>query len=172
MTEHDRLLIENYMNLMWGEFTEIRKHHFIAPLILAFSIIEASAKLAAPIDKATSKARFLWWVEEFLKDNDGHPYPSIALYGARCGLFHEYGLESDLSRSGKCPVIAWASGNDDVHGKSGGRVLMFSREVFFEDLYRAGLAQLERLKIDDEMNRRFAERLPSIFGVKEVEIQG
>nr|MBP7992082.1 hypothetical protein [Candidatus Magasanikbacteria bacterium] len=89
-----------------SSFRLITKHH-IAPLILAFSIIEASAKLSAPEELVGSKKRFMWWASEFLKNKDGTPYPALALYSTRCGLFHEYGAESDISRRDECKVIVW-----------------------------------------------------------------
>lgn len=163
----DVLLKDHYIELMWAEFTAIRQQHHIAPLILAFSIIEASAKLSAPEKIKGSKKRFFWWVNEFLKNKDGAPYPELELYSARCGLFHEYGAESDTSRRGECKVIAWAHGRNGsaLHNKTKDRMLMLSREQFFDDLYDGGMEMLKRMLNDREMAERFAARLPELFGV-------
>ena len=161
----NELLVKNYMDLMWGEFHEASKHLQVAPLILAFAVIEASAKLSAPEDVKGTKGRFMWWTEPFLRNKNGEPYPASDLYGARCGLFHEYGAESDLSRNGKCRVIAWTSGGDDRHhGKAGPTMIILSKEAFTEDLYNAGIAMIDKLEQDSAMSERFAKRLPSIFG--------
>ncbi len=159
--------IHAYIKTMWGEFTEIRKEHHIAPLILAFSIIEANAKLSAPAEIKGSRNRFIWWIDKFLKNKDGTPYPSLEMYSARCGLFHEYGAESDISRRDDCKVIAWVSGVSGLahHYKYKDRVLMLSSKQFFDDLYDGGMAMLKSMVIDREMAQRFESRLPELFGV-------
>jgi hypothetical protein len=163
----NQILLDSYINLLWKEFNEIRKKHTIAPLILSFSIVEASARLAAPEELETTKSRFIWWVDEFLKNKDGLPYSSIDLYGARCGLFHEYGAESDMSRRAECRVIVWVTGTDSAsyHNKSGNNMLVLSKEEFFNDLYNGGIRMLEKLKTDIPMSVRFSSRLPKIFGI-------
>jgi hypothetical protein len=167
----EELLIKNFINLLWGEFNEIRKSHHIAPLILSFSIIEACAKLSVPEDlngPNKTRKRFEWWVDKFLRDKKGNKYESIDLYGARCGLFHEYGIESDLSRGGKCKLIAWVIGQRESHKNQNEKMILYSREEFFDDLYDAGIRMLEELKIDLQMNLNFVKRLPKIFGVTEI----
>lgn len=169
-SDPNQLLLDNYIDLLWGEFNDIIKTHQVAPLILAFAVIEANAKLSAPDEVIGPKARFRWWVDKYLRHADGTVYPSLDLYGARCGLFHEYGAESDLSRSGKCRIIAWISGDaGQHHNKSQGNMVMFSTKQFFDDLYAAGIRLLEELKADVNFSARFAAKLPKIFGAIPIE---
>ena len=167
--ESEKLLLENYINGMWREFSEIKNKFQVAPIILAFINIEASAMLSAPDNVVGSRARFLWWVDKFMKKSDGGAYVGLDLYGARCGLFHEYGQESDLSRSGNCMIISWISGgNNSCHGKISGNMIMLSSDQFANDLYDAGKKMLKELTTDSCMNERFMMRLPRILGVKSI----
>ncbi len=165
--ENDKMLIDKYVKLMWGEFSEISQKYHLAPLILAFSVIEANAKLCAPDSMEGSRNRFIWWVENFFQTN--RAYTALDLYGARCGLFHEYGSGSKLSRDGKCKEIVWSEGNPVLHGKGKDNILILSKEKFFNDLYQAGLKVLEKLKQDHVFQDEFVVRLRQIFGVKNVE---
>lgn len=166
----DSLLKENYVDLLWGEFTRASKEYKVLPLYSAFSIIEASARLGHPKEEATTKERFIWWIENFMP-TEKFKYNAIDLYGARCGLFHEFGAESDLSRKGQCAIILWAIGGSSkhLHGKrnpdSKQNLYFLHRETFFEDLRNAGIHFLESLIKDQRMNQRVSKRLPNLFGV-------
>lgn len=155
---------DNYIELMLGEFNDIRKNYKIAPLILSFSLIEATARLSAPDEKVGSKNRFIWWIEEFLKKINSL-YSSADLWGARCGLLHEYGPESDLSRKGECRMISWAQGLPSFHNNQvNDKIIILCQETFFGDINEAIIKMLEQMKTDIELNKRFTKRLPYIFG--------
>lgn len=168
--QNDRLLLENYIKLMWGEFNDIRNNYQLAPLIIAFSLIEANAKLCCPEDIEGTQRRFIWWVDNYLNPVSLYKYESLDLYGARCGLFHEYGSGSNISRSGRCREIAWTRGEDRCHhGKGEDNLILLSAEQFFEDLNNAGLFVLKNLQNDFNLQRQFVGRLKKMFGVKNIQ---
>jgi len=159
--------IKNFIELLWGEFNSIRTNGYkIAPLILGFSLIEACAKLTAPKDDKyqSSRARFEWWVNKFLTDKAGQPYSTTELYSARCGLFHEYGPYSDISRKKECLPISWTIGHPELHKRAEADFVFYSRETFFEDLGGAGIKMLHEMKTDHDMRARFSKGIEFIFG--------
>lgn len=159
--------IENYVNLMLGEFNDIRSKYKIAPLILGFSLIEVTAKLLAPDEKGGSKERFIWWIDNYLRGVN-HRYSSLDLYGARCGLLHEYGPESDLSSRGECKMIGWAQGMPNLHfSQVDDKIIILCKEIFFKDINEAILKMMEQMKADMNLNKRFTKRLSYIFGQTE-----
>jgi len=56
-----------------------------------------------------SRTDYIAWVDKYMQTDTAQPYQyqGIDLYGERCGITHNYGVDSDLSRKGKCKVFAY-----------------------------------------------------------------
>jgi hypothetical protein len=64
-------------------------------LLLAYTLIDIAGWLNS--DEKSVKVRFTDWVEKYILPNSTLPCTALELYGARCGLLHNYSPTSDLS---------------------------------------------------------------------------
>lgn len=56
-----------------------------------------------------SKSDFVVWVEKYLRLEGNEQLTGLDVYGARCSMLHCHSVYSNLSRKGKCRLIAYAS---------------------------------------------------------------
>lgn len=75
-------------------------------LLLAYTLIDITGWLSC--DDGNVRERFTVWVDRYLLPNSSLRCNSIDLYGARCGLLHNYSASSDLSASGKARRLFYA----------------------------------------------------------------
>jgi hypothetical protein len=93
--------IENvvHQGIKRGVSVALENTCFRAALILTMCGIDALAFTSAPDGQAdVTRADFVAWAERYIK-LDG-PLSGLELYAARCGLLHNYGIESQLTRNG------------------------------------------------------------------------
>ncbi|MGO9453539.1 MAG: hypothetical protein ACLQDV_21200 [Candidatus Binataceae bacterium] len=81
-------------------------------LVLVYSGIDVAAWLdCANPEKIKTGQRFVSWVSKYLPLGDELKCNALELFGARCGLVHNFSSESDLSRAGKIRQIHYAWGS-------------------------------------------------------------
>src|SRR5437016_9238596 len=72
-------------------------------LILIYAAMDAMASLERPANvKSVRREDFIAWADKYIRFPCKEQLTGIDLYGARCALIHQYGIESDLSRGGDC----------------------------------------------------------------------
>ena len=115
---------------------------------------------------------FKAWVEKYMRTDSAQPYQyrGIDLYGARCGIAHTYGVESDLSRNGQCKIFAYKSNSlkhyyDPIkHPK----MVVLGVELFIRDFYDAVDRFLADIEKDDDLEQRVAHRLQNLFRIRKM----
>lgn len=113
------------------------------------------------------QADFKNWIDKYMQTDAKQPYQYNAedLYGARCGIVHTYGAESDLSRKSKCKRIGYAA-NCLEHFYDPAKqddVVILSVELFIRDFYDAIDNFLADIDKDEGLRRRVETRLPRLY---------
>lgn len=142
-------------------------------VLLTYCAIDAMAFLSMSLSKTkVSRTDYIAWVDKYLKTDKAQPYQyrGIDLYGARCGIAHNYGVESDLCREGKCKVFAYKPNSlkhfyDPVKHPE---MVVLGVELFIRDFYDAVEKFLVDIEKDDELRRRVESRLPKLFRIRKV----
>ncbi|MFO0880403.1 MAG: hypothetical protein U0840_23910 [Gemmataceae bacterium] len=80
-------------------------------LVLLYSAIDVIAWLSNDDPAAGVGKRFMAWVDQYLLKAKPLECTSADIYGARCGLVHKLGADSDMSDRGKARLISYAWGN-------------------------------------------------------------
>lgn len=81
---------------------------FAAAVILTYSGIDAMAYLSMPVGKTdVSRSDFIAWCDKYIRLEGKEQIPGIEYYAARCSALHTYGVESKLSREGRCRKIGY-----------------------------------------------------------------
>jgi hypothetical protein len=83
-------------------------------LVLIYSAIDVAGWLYAANPTASTKTRFTDWVARYLLPAGNFDCSAPELYGARCGLVHNFTAASDLSRQLKVREILYAWGDSDI----------------------------------------------------------
>lgn len=80
-----------------------------ASLTLIYSGIDTMAFLNMPATQVeVGKNDFVQWADRYINlTHYRERLRGIDLYGARCGLLHQYGVESNLSRRGECRMLGY-----------------------------------------------------------------
>ncbi len=139
-------------------------------VLLTYCAIDAMSFLAMPFSKIkVDRHEFMAWVEKYMKTDSAQPYQyrGIDLYGARCGIAHTYGVESDLSRNGECKIIAYKI-NSLKHYYDSQRhpeMVVLGVELFIRDFYDAVDKFLADIENDDGLRHRVESRLPKLFRI-------
>ena len=81
---------------------------FGAAVILIYSGIDTMAYLSMPAGQEdVTQTDFVRWAERYIHFPCKEQLTGLDLYGARCGMLHNYGVVSRLSRQGKCRQIGY-----------------------------------------------------------------
>jgi hypothetical protein len=83
-------------------------------LVLIYSAIDVAGWLYAANPSASPGQRFTSWVAKYLLPDANLDCSSRELYGARCGIVHNFSTESDLSRKGEVRQIVYSWGDGDI----------------------------------------------------------
>jgi len=84
-------------------------HRFRATIILIYAGMDVMAFLDMPEgQKTVSPADFIAWTNRYIKFPCQEQITGLDFWGARCGVLHEYGVESNSSRKGKCRLIGYS----------------------------------------------------------------
>jgi len=86
----------------------IKNRCYGASVILILSGIDAMAYLDMPgSQEDVNREDFIDWSEKYIKFPCKEQITGLDLYGARCGMLHNYSSQSKLSREGKCRQIGY-----------------------------------------------------------------
>jgi hypothetical protein len=84
-------------------------------LVLTYVGIDAFGALGRPVgQKRNVKADFVAWANRYMVKPKRLPVTALELYGARCGMLHTLGAESDLSATGKVRSVMYSWGGRDI----------------------------------------------------------
>jgi hypothetical protein len=103
------------------------KQRILPCLMLLYVGIDVIASLDT--GGRASRKGFIKWVATYLLKDAALECNAIDLYAARCGVVHTLTAQSDLSRSGKARVIAYAWGNADAQMLRSATALMKRNDV-------------------------------------------
>ena len=79
-----------------------------AATILIYTGIDTMAYLSMPEKQSdVTKVDFAAWCDKYIRLSGPLQIRGIEYYGARCSMLHSYGIESKLSREGKCRKIGY-----------------------------------------------------------------
>lgn len=142
-------------------------------VLLTYCAIDAMSFLSMPLSKTkASRSDYIAWVEKYMKTDDTQPYQyrGIDLFGARCGIAHNYGVESDLSRQGKCKIFAYRPNGlkhiyDPVNHPE---KVVLGVKLFIRDFYDSVDRFLVDIEKDDKLRTRVESRLPKFFSIRKI----
>ncbi|CAB1068788.1 hypothetical protein D1AOALGA4SA_474 [Olavius algarvensis Delta 1 endosymbiont] len=140
-------------------------------VLLTYCAMDAMAFLSMPAGKQkVGRSDFKNWVEKYMKTGTDQPYnyDKEDLYGARCGIVHTYGAESDLSRSNKCRKLVYKPNcldhfYDPVKHPD---LVVLGINLFIRDFYDAVDKFLHDIENDISLRKLVEERLPKLFHIK------
>lgn len=144
----------------------------VSAMTLIYSAIDAMAALTRPLKSPrATRDEFKKWVDDYLsdqlKDFDIH-VSSLDIYGARCGILHTYGPESDLSRDGKAKTIVykWREGHrpdDPLLAKYEKTAIIVEIESLAEALNKAVALFQDRIEGDPELKQRVEKHVKNLL---------
>jgi hypothetical protein len=80
-----------------------------AAVILTYSGIDTMACLHMPAHQVeVTRDDFVQWVERYIQFPCHDQLSGLDVYGARCSVLHTHGIDSSLSRQGKCRLLGYA----------------------------------------------------------------
>jgi hypothetical protein len=148
-------------------------------LVLIYSAIDVAGWLYAANPSASPGKRFTRWTAKYLLPSSNLECSPLELYGARCGLVHNFSAASDLSRQMKVREILYAWGNSNIEDLRemsqianiqipGRPPTVQYTEIRIEELisaFREGLRRFfEDARIDARLGARVAERSGKVLG--------
>lgn len=160
------IIIDNICN----DIQKARDNGILAgAIILTLSAIDAMAYLSMPTNKKdVDKTEYIRWVEKYMKTNSiqSYQYRGIDLYGARCGIIHRYGVESNLSENGLCKIFGYHNGSGHIYNSTIKKdMVMMSIWRFTQDFFRAVEKFLEDIIRDKELKLKTDSRIKSLFRI-------
>jgi hypothetical protein len=76
--------------------------------VLIYSGMDTMAWLSMPTGQAgVTRSAFIRWAEHYISFPCKEQLSGEDLYGARCAMVHQYGVESNLSRQGQCRMVGY-----------------------------------------------------------------
>ncbi|MEK6776664.1 MAG: hypothetical protein AABY87_07285 [bacterium] len=145
-------------------------------VLLTYCAMDAMAFLSMPAGKQkVGRSDFENWVEKYMKTGPEQPYQynKEDLYGARCGIVHTYGAESDLSRKNQCKKIVYKI-NSLKHFYEPAKhpdLVLLGIDLFVRDFYDAVDKFLVDIEKNESLEKLVVERLPSLFHIKKPELE-
>ncbi len=136
-----------------------------AAILLTYAGMDAMATLDRPagVDKV-SRMDFVRWTDTYIQFKDG-TISGLELYSARCAMLHNYGSESDLTRTGEARQIGYtAGGGPDVMTKEDvpGLVLV-SVEGLIDAFFQGIQKYMKSLLANPNRRMLVAQRLPKML---------
>lgn len=140
-------------------------------VLLTYCAIDAMSFLSMPLgQEEVSRRDFIEWCEKYMKTDPSQPYQyrGIDLYGARCGIAHNYGVESRLSREGACKIFAyqWGSLKHSYNADINPDMVVLGIELFVRDFLDAVDRFLSDVEENSELKERVDIRLPKLFRIR------
>lgn len=140
-------------------------------VILTYCAMDTMAFLSMPAEKQKAeRSDFKAWVKKYMKTDfiQQYQYNEEDLYGARCGIVHTYGAESDLSRENKCKQIIYKP-NCLKHFYDPAKhpdLVVLGVDLFIRDFFDAVCKFLSDIENDDNLKKRVEMRLPNLFHIR------
>lgn len=164
------LYIEIIVNNICNDIKRARDKGILAgSVILALSAIDAMAFLASPIkQRNVTRDDYINWVQKYMKTDSSQSYQYIGIdvYGARCGIIHRYGAESDLSDKGKCRVFVYSNGSEHIYNPAINKdMVIISIRRFTYDFFRAVEIFLKDIAQDTNLKARTDKRIMKLFRI-------
>jgi hypothetical protein len=105
-------LYQTYIDIIDTIEDSLAKERIVPALILLYSAIDNFSRLANK-EGCTGRKVFIDWVDRWMK---GDIPSGEEIYSARCGLIHEAGSESDLTRNEKVRQVfyIWGDAKEEV----------------------------------------------------------
>ena len=135
-------------------------------VLLTYCAVDAMAFLSMPEGKQkVGRSDFKNWVKKYMTTDSAQPYQydEEDLYGARCGIVHTYGAESDLSRKNKYKPNCLNHFYDPAKQSD---LVVLGVDLFIRDFYDAVDKFLADIEKDENLRMRVEARLPSLFHIK------
>jgi hypothetical protein len=133
---------------------------FGAAVILIYAGIDTMAYLNMPSQQKYVKSKdFIAWVERYIRFPCKEQLTGADLYGARCAMLHQYGIESKLSHSGSCRIVGYIDRSDpevSYNPKISKEFVIVSIEAL-KDAFFAGIHKFLHEAFDDESKRIIVE---------------
>ncbi len=108
-------IINGERGMMRGIDACIKSQCLVSAVALIYSAIDSLAALTRPPNqKDTNWKIFVQWLDKYLQPEITLSCRAIDLYGARCGILHNYGPYSKKFRDGqaKALIYKWRNGPD------------------------------------------------------------
>jgi hypothetical protein len=99
----------------------IKTQCLVSAVALIYSTIDAISALTRPLNaEDTNRDVFMAWVKKYMRPKQTLRCSPADLYGARCGVLHNYGVSSRLRRRGEAKAIIykWRDGPDPDPGRN------------------------------------------------------
>jgi hypothetical protein len=166
-------LKQRFGELLTGTEVCVRAKLFSPALVLVYSGIDVAGWLYASDPTTRTGPRFTKWVTQYLLPAGPELEVSAQeLYGARCGLLHNFSSESHLSRQGKVRQIqyTWGSKSAETLIEITKIVNMDKQHTVIkvEELiaaFRAGLSRFfEDAAADPQIGERLVMRSGKVIG--------
>lgn len=140
-------------------------------VLLTYCAMDAMAYLSMLEGKQkVGRSDFKDWIKKYMKTDSAQPYQynEEDLYGARCGIVHTYGAESDLSRENKCKKIVYKPNclRHFYEPTKHPDLVVLGIELFIRDFYDAVDNFLADIENDDNLRKRIENRLPKLFHIR------
>lgn len=110
MTDWSRDPIVNAINngIRRGIQVAVDNHCYGSAVILIYAGIDAMAFLAMPGEQEdVTRGDFIAWADRYIKLPCKEQLYGADLYGARCGMLHNYSTYSRMTRNGECRTIGY-----------------------------------------------------------------
>jgi hypothetical protein len=115
MSEVPQASISNviHVGIKQGIEMLLEQQCYRSAVILIYAGIDAMSFLSLPEGQQdVTRAAFIRWAEQYLHFPCQEQLTGLDLYGARCGMLHNYSVMSRLSREGKCREIGYVDQSD------------------------------------------------------------
>lgn len=154
-------VVNGQRGMLTGIRTCLQSECLVSAVTLMFSSLDALAALTRPIgQQSTNGAVFKEWANRFVKPESSLGCTAEDLWGARCGVLHLYGPESDLSAKNKARRIyyQWNAGP----AADAARTIPTDAFVLaVESLHHAVESAIREFIIASEMDKEIKQKVQS-----------
>ena len=108
MAAHDTITNAIYDGIKRGIKVCIDNECFGSAVILIYSGIDSMAYLGMPAGQTdVTRKDFIDWADRYIKFPCKEQLTGADMYGARCGMLHNYSVYSNMSHSGQCRIVGY-----------------------------------------------------------------
>lgn len=104
----DPIINAIYNGIRHGIEVALENNCLSSCIILIYAGIDSMAYLDMPENQSeVTREDFIRWAEKYIKFPCKEQLSGADLYGARCAMLHQYGVESRMSSEGKCRIVGY-----------------------------------------------------------------